>query len=219
MRHRDVPSFATGLESSIVNPIKQANTHQQGVQECLQTYQVEYGHPPGILNDFGFWCGQHGLHKAVVRLYTADSWVYKDVNQALRASDESKIKKLAPYIAALIKALRSLESDFSALGIQAPTTLYRRMELKKHESSTYQVGKSFVWNGFTSTSCFEPPTHFGSTLFEIEMMGEGTLDSALYVEPFSSNPGEWEVLIPVGTYFVVDSVAPTIKLKVLHCVF
>eukprot|EP01006_Ploeotia_vitrea_P048625 TRINITY_DN67256_c1_g13_i2.p1 TRINITY_DN67256_c1_g13~~TRINITY_DN67256_c1_g13_i2.p1 ORF type:complete len:239 (-),score=16.05 TRINITY_DN67256_c1_g13_i2:35-667(-) len=205
---------------SIMNIIKGAETDQRGVQQCLGMCCEQYQLAIGILDDFKCWCEQYGLHVAAVRLYTADSWVYQHVNQALRTEDESKIKKLAAYILALINALQTLTSDFSALG-PAPTTLYRRMELKAHEISTYQVGKSFVWNGFTSTSYFEPPAHFGSTLFEIEM-GKGTLDSALYVEPLSSNPGEWEVLIPVGTYFRVDCVTPTnktIKLKALHCIF
>eukprot|EP01006_Ploeotia_vitrea_P043597 TRINITY_DN66747_c1_g5_i1.p1 TRINITY_DN66747_c1_g5~~TRINITY_DN66747_c1_g5_i1.p1 ORF type:complete len:488 (-),score=64.96 TRINITY_DN66747_c1_g5_i1:123-1562(-) len=214
----DVPSFRSALSSAVIGAIANAKADVPSVQQCLRSYAASQGLPCGILDHFDSNIQSYGLHQSVVWLYTVEEWVYHRVNNALRAEEKFIISKLAPYIGALAFACNKLQSDFSMYGQEHPTTLYRRLPLQPPELKKYKVGETFVWNSFTSTSCFTPPTVFGSTLFEIDF-NQTALGATLFVEPFTNQPGEFEVLIPVGAFFEVvgnnctDTNNATIRLK------
>eukprot|EP01006_Ploeotia_vitrea_P043588 TRINITY_DN66747_c1_g1_i1.p1 TRINITY_DN66747_c1_g1~~TRINITY_DN66747_c1_g1_i1.p1 ORF type:complete len:290 (-),score=46.73 TRINITY_DN66747_c1_g1_i1:44-793(-) len=203
MCRTDVPSFRKALDSDVVGAIAEAKTDLQSVQQCLRSYGSAQGLPLGILDHFEYKVPKFGLFPSVVWLYTVDDWVYKRVNNALRAEEDFVIAQLAPYIAALGAACQTLDSDFSAIG-RPPQTLYRRIPLHTPELKKYQVGETFVWNSFTSTSCFPPSegAFGGGTLFEIEF-NQTALGATLFVEPFTNQPSEYEVIIPVGAFFKV----------------
>eukprot|EP01006_Ploeotia_vitrea_P049182 TRINITY_DN67319_c1_g4_i2.p1 TRINITY_DN67319_c1_g4~~TRINITY_DN67319_c1_g4_i2.p1 ORF type:complete len:500 (-),score=94.85 TRINITY_DN67319_c1_g4_i2:134-1633(-) len=218
----DIPSFKTALSATMLTTIKKAPSDTTSVTQSLRDYAKSYQRGEGVLDDFELKCNTPGigLPAAVVWLYTCDDWVYKDVNRILRAEDTSIIK-LVSFIAALIEAIKVTPSDFVGEGVSPPTTLFRYMNVHPPELKKYQVGASFVWNSFTSTSCFDTQSQFGSTKFEIQF-DNSTLKSTLFVEPFSAIKGEYEVLVPVGTFFEVvqnDTNNNLIKLKMSHCIF
>eukprot|EP01006_Ploeotia_vitrea_P043595 TRINITY_DN66747_c1_g3_i1.p2 TRINITY_DN66747_c1_g3~~TRINITY_DN66747_c1_g3_i1.p2 ORF type:complete len:261 (-),score=29.04 TRINITY_DN66747_c1_g3_i1:2035-2817(-) len=209
----DIPSFRKALSADVMGKIAKAKTDANSVEQCLRTYAAAHGLPVGILDLFTQKIPQFGLALSVVWVYTVEEWVYKRVNGALRAEEVLVIAQLAPYISALGAACQQLKSDFSCLRqSHLPTALYRRLPLHPPELKQYQVGETFVWNSFTSTSCFPPAaSEFGSTLFEIEF-NQTALAATLFVEPHTAQPGEYEVLIPVGAFFeVVENTNNTIK--------
>eukprot|EP01006_Ploeotia_vitrea_P020318 TRINITY_DN5258_c0_g1_i1.p1 TRINITY_DN5258_c0_g1~~TRINITY_DN5258_c0_g1_i1.p1 ORF type:complete len:498 (+),score=37.17 TRINITY_DN5258_c0_g1_i1:110-1495(+) len=216
----EIPSFKTALSSDIVALIKAAAIDQHSVASCLHAYAAANERAVGVLTAFEEKCKILPLEAVSVWLYTTDEWVYKDVNRMLRAEDTILLKQLASYIAILIKAIKTLPSKFDSMNVARPSKLFRNMAIKPPEANKYQVGKSFVWNSFTSTSCFpEQNKLFGYTRFEIEVTDDA-LSSVLFVEPFTAVPSEYEVLIPVGTFFtVLSNDTDVIKLRLLHCVF
>eukprot|EP01006_Ploeotia_vitrea_P016543 TRINITY_DN47263_c0_g1_i1.p2 TRINITY_DN47263_c0_g1~~TRINITY_DN47263_c0_g1_i1.p2 ORF type:complete len:401 (+),score=58.56 TRINITY_DN47263_c0_g1_i1:880-2082(+) len=203
-RLRDVPSFRRGLSSKVMLAVAEVAQNEQNIKDCLWKYQRDYQLARGHLDDF-----EYKLHNGtpmaicVVWLYTVECWVYHHVNNSLRAEDEGKIRKLGPYIKALMCAIHNVHSDFTALN-GPPKTLHRRMDLKPVDLAQYKTGEAFVWNSFTSTSCYAPPEHFGPTLFQIEL-NETAVSETLFLEPFTAVPGEYEVLIPAGAFFKVVS--------------
>eukprot|EP01006_Ploeotia_vitrea_P043596 TRINITY_DN66747_c1_g4_i1.p1 TRINITY_DN66747_c1_g4~~TRINITY_DN66747_c1_g4_i1.p1 ORF type:complete len:434 (-),score=42.75 TRINITY_DN66747_c1_g4_i1:4-1221(-) len=210
------PSFREALKSEVVACIAQAVVTRENVTNCLQQYANDYDKALGPVQDFQNKIQHTGLLIGAVWLYTVDGWVYKEVNSVLRTEDEYRIRKLAPYIAALQSACETLSSNFTSLSA-TPTTLFRRMDLNSAELKKYKKGQSFVWNSFTSTSINIPPANgpFGSTLFEIEFTPRA-LKATLFVEPWTDVEGEQEVLIPLGCFFqVLSNHGNVVKLQLL----
>ena len=98
------------------------------------------------------------------RLYTANSFMYRLVNGALRSNDMSKIDTLGPFCYLLYHRLRLDRT-------RGDQILYRgaSFSMKLIEEYKNTVGKTIVWRAFTSTSkdCRVAQMYAGNTLFII----------------------------------------------------
>jgi hypothetical protein len=143
------------------------------------------------------------LSKALVYLYTVDSWVYRKMNEALRNDLAPVLKRMAPYIRGLIAAYKPLK-QFAYSGV-----VYRRMKLSEEQVAAYESAVNeypCLWSGFTSTtSKFHLEDLFGPILFKIDI--PESLDCfAIDISPLSEFPQETEVLLPPYAALAVTSV-------------
>ena len=149
---------------------------------------------------------------AAIWLYTCESPLYGDLNAALRTEDRTRLKPYFPFLRLLLTALKSMSGTSKQLwrGVAG--------NLVKAAPGMYEVGKSFVWWGFSSTtidmSVLMNPMFLGEkgarTLFSI------TAKSGRSVEKLSAIGTEKEILLPAGTFFKVENVLPQGSLTIIQ---
>lgn len=146
------------------------------------------------------YSGIEVVQRCCVRLYTAESFLYKLVNSTLRTDDRSKLDTLGAYCFMLWYYLYS--------GSEKKLTLYRGADLKVETIEKYKqaVGRSLKWLAFTSTSKDREVAEIYSvnTLFIIEtMVGRNDSYWAKDITWISKYHDEQEVLITGGHPFKV----------------
>eukprot|EP01006_Ploeotia_vitrea_P015940 TRINITY_DN46338_c0_g1_i2.p1 TRINITY_DN46338_c0_g1~~TRINITY_DN46338_c0_g1_i2.p1 ORF type:complete len:453 (+),score=35.14 TRINITY_DN46338_c0_g1_i2:95-1360(+) len=208
------------LNLEVIEMIVEADMSPDVVVASLKEYATERKLDMEVVHQLEHDCA-HNFNLAIAKAYTDETWLYKHVNDALRAERTVRLRALAPYVRALCHTLKVEGSDFSAYTTtgSCPNTLKRRMKLSNDQLRQYKEGKLFTWTSFTSTSTVEPdPQQFGNALFEIDYT-DVVHNCSLFMEPFSRSPGEFEVLLPPGCKFKVQSlvggVHPVVKLKLL----
>ncbi|CAF4969451.1 unnamed protein product [Rotaria sp. Silwood1] len=146
------------------------------------------------------------LFQIVVKLYTNDSFLYPEMNKALREKDFSKLSTFGPYVYLLHQLL--IESSLMVYN----TTVYRGALLsaemiEQYKSSEGEIAK---WLGFSSTSRNRSKSEnwLGSnTLFIIDIKQEPhPFDCGYDISRFSSFPNEEEVLLLAGGRFKIERV-------------
>mmetsp|Transcript_50541 Transcript_50541/g.110296 ORF Transcript_50541/g.110296 Transcript_50541/m.110296 type:complete len:727 (+) Transcript_50541:106-2286(+) len=151
----------------------------------------------------------------LVELYTAETPLYHEMNQALRDDDEVGIK----YYAAFIKELRDVFLTDHEYQIIQPFrgTVWRGINVENPETlmKEYKPKKQFVWSAFTSTTKNKGKAFGGTILFEIRCYPPpGTYDDDEWeyapadINEFSRLPHEDEILFPPNTRFQVARVDP-----------
>lgn len=137
--------------------------------------------------------------------YTTND-VYREVNTALCTDDRCLLQKHAKFINLLRQAL---------YGHRERGIVYRGMFLPGRDHQLYQVGRRFLWPGFTSASRDERRAHeFGScsgwgerVLFEIDLDYMQGLTWVRDISWASQFPQEQELLFyPYSGFQVVDRV-------------
>ncbi|CAF1222715.1 unnamed protein product [Didymodactylos carnosus] len=154
-----------------------------------------------------------------VHLYTRESFLYKLVNKTLREEDTTKIDTLAPFCALLAAYLRKccvyddahVHSLISTNDNSYFDVVYRGANLTVEMIEAYRkgVGKSFVWNSFTSTSKNRQKAElYGNTLFviHIDIIPSIGFQSFADIQPYSQFPIEEEVLLAAGGYIKIYSI-------------
>ncbi|CAF1219556.1 unnamed protein product [Didymodactylos carnosus] len=140
-------------------------------------------------------CGttQDEICACAVRLYSAESFLYKLVNNTLRNDDMSKVDTLGPFCCLLRNHLVSY-TDAEAL------TVYRGVFLTDEMIKEYKeaIDQHIKLLSFTSTSrdrCIAEK--FGNTLFIIKLKaGRGRYEKD--ISSLSQYPHEQEVLLTAG---------------------
>ncbi|CAF4246281.1 unnamed protein product, partial [Rotaria magnacalcarata] len=130
-----------------------------------------------------------------IRLYTAETFLYKLINSVLRENDTSKIDTLGAYCFLLHKQSRYNDQY---------QIVYRGANCTEAMINDYKqsVNKWIKWMGFTSTSRDRRKAEiFGNTLFVIELVGRYIHMSD--ISKISVFPDEQEVLLDAGTIFEV----------------
>ena len=91
--------------------------------------------------------GEAETGQCVIRLYSAESFLYKLVNATLRNDDRSKIDTLGPFCWLLFKHIKEGKDSVK-------TDLYRGTTLTDEMIDEYKnaVGSTIQWSAFTSTS-------------------------------------------------------------------
>ncbi|CAF1254857.1 unnamed protein product [Adineta steineri] len=139
----------------------------------------------------------------IVRLHSAESFLYKLVNSTLTNNDRSKLDTLGPYCHLLNSNL--------LLGLLKPvqdSIVYRGTTLTDAMVEEYKqaVGKKINWRSFISTTKDRKiAEEFGNTLFIIRV-GTGAHQFASDISRLSYYPNEQEVLFTAGHGFDVVKV-------------
>ena len=153
--------------------------------------------------------------KLCINLYTKDSFLYRVLNEAMRAGNHSKLETLGPCCF-LMRKYDRFSQDY--LG-----TVYRGMLLKHDEIEIYKdsISQWKTWPAFASTSKDETVAkafaamldnetieeEWSKTLFIIEISRSTySLPRTFDIGHISQYPEEREILIPAGTSFQIISV-------------
>ena len=86
------------------------------------------------------------LRPTTVPSHSADSWVYKQMNAALRCDHGPVLQHLAPLVRGLINAYKEL-AQMSYSG-----TVYRRTFLSEAQMERYEEDAICVWAGYAVDS-------------------------------------------------------------------
>mmetsp|Transcript_28803 Transcript_28803/g.51702 ORF Transcript_28803/g.51702 Transcript_28803/m.51702 type:complete len:989 (-) Transcript_28803:130-3096(-) len=138
------------------------------------------------------------LAKAAYWLYTTDTWVFDQVNNALMNDTGIALSDLGAYIKVLNTPLS--DSSFHYTGV-----VYKRCRLTENQLTQYSVGKSFTWPAFVSTSTeVDKEELFGRQLFIITIP-PALAACAQNITPISAFPEE-EIVLQAYMSFKVTKV-------------
>ncbi|CAF1311727.1 unnamed protein product [Didymodactylos carnosus] len=142
------------------------------------------------------------IYCSCIRLYTAESFLYKLVNSTLRNEDWSKVDTLGAYCCLLNRHLWKSRNKQELI-------LYRGCTLTTELFEEYKeaIGKWIKWLGFSSTSkSRQQAEQFGNTLFIIHISRSYLASWQSDISSFSHYPFEQEVLLMAGHSFYVKQV-------------
>ncbi|CAF1217834.1 unnamed protein product [Adineta ricciae] len=142
-----------------------------------------------------------------VRLYTADTWIYRLVNSTLRENDMSKVDTLGPFCCFIRNFLHASQKEHE----DEEMVVYRGMELEPKDIQVYKdcVGEVHSWFAFSSTTKSRAVAeNFAvNVLFEIHFDG---FSASHYpgrdISILSNYPKEEEILLQPGADFRIDEV-------------
>ncbi|XP_078319261.1 uncharacterized protein LOC144620933 [Crassostrea virginica] len=165
------------------------------VYETLEKYdKYDYSYYNHLFNDT--------LEKAIIGPYT--NMLYRSVNQLLRKHDCGKTKLTetekysGPYVAYLMAVLM-----YSNKLTPEDNSTYRIVYFEDDITDQYQVGTTFVWTSFTSSSV-KNIMFFGNTEFVFNN-SQTSLVSPKRIEQYSWYEVEAEALYPPTAMFRVTA--------------
>ncbi|CAF1167041.1 unnamed protein product [Didymodactylos carnosus] len=135
------------------------------------------------------------IYDCCIRLYSAESFLYKLVNSTLRSEDMTKTDTLGAYCQLLSWHLGCSELD------QKELTVYRGCKLTEEliEEYTQNVGKRIQWLAFTSTTKDRKVAEgYGNTLFIINLQRCQPYGKQRDIASLSQYEHEQEVLLNAG---------------------
>lgn len=181
-------SISSGIESSIT-----VEELDQYLRSTISSYSVKKGDKLiGTANEsFDYHQKAEDVLELAVFGYTTSD--YRKINKALRASDEAKMKELAPYIQGIEEGLNALPS-FQG-------TVWRGARLSEDILEKYEPGAVVREAAFTSTSYDSKKKFSGNTTFVIQTRKEGSRGKR--VDTISNFPREKEVLFNRDAEFFV----------------
>lgn len=150
------------------------------------------------------WVGGTEICACAVRLYSAESFLYKLLNSTMRNNDYTKVDTLGPFCFLLFHYVsNNIESDKDQVR-------YRGMQLTDEMLNEYKaaIGQLVRWPAFTSTTKNrEVAEQFGNTLFIItvkyyEMLRQELSD----ISSLSLYSEEEEVLLGPQSEFEVTKI-------------
>ena len=109
---------------------------------------VEFSKPltPKILSD-----PDHPCVKALIYIYSMESFVFSELNRASRMKDVTKIKFYGAFASALGFIIHC--GNFKKTDLEKEFTVYRGLTLTREElNNKYKEGKKINLQGFTSTT-------------------------------------------------------------------
>ena len=95
----------------------------------------------------------HPVTKHLLQIYSMESFIYKELNQASRAKDQAKLKYYGAFAASLSYIIYYANNNRRDKDrISGTTLLYRGLQLGEDEITQYWVGAKVHLMGYTSTS-------------------------------------------------------------------
>jgi hypothetical protein len=153
----------------------------------------------------------------IVRMYTRETDLYRNVNHFLRSFPILIVSKFMRQLQGILRYIYLLQSSIEYISWTSPIdcdlTVYRGISQGFAELFMLydsMIGKVIIWPGFTSTSTDKNHVidHFitdaDSALFKIELHAG---DTAVWARDFSEYVSESEVLIAASSGFLVKSVS------------
>lgn len=136
-----------------------------------------------------------------IHIYTAESFVYRILNETLRKYDMSKVDTFGPFCYFLNCYPEALGRNYF-VGI-----VYRCVKLDSDTIETYKqaIGQWKSWPAFTTTMKNKMTAEaFGNVLFVIELTPSTRYGKAVDISQLSTFPAEDEVLLLPGSNFRIN---------------
>lgn len=102
---------------------------------------------PKILSD-----PSHKITKHILYIYSMESFIYADLNQACRKKEKKKIQFYGAYAAALSYIIYSANRNRKTGQLKGKTVLYRGLKIQNEDVEKYVPGNSIRLTGYTSTT-------------------------------------------------------------------
>ena len=148
----------------------------------------------------------HPITRHILYIYSMETFIYADLNQACRMKDQSKIQFYGAFAAALSYILYSANINKKDHQVEKQVTLFRGLKMHPMEADSYQEDTVINLVGYTSTSKrFGTALHFAKkdikddqipVVFEIQFKGKSGLFEL--DDDITAYPGEQEVLLQDG---------------------
>ena len=149
---------------------------------------------------------------ASVLLYTGNC-IYRDLNEALRNEDTSRLLKYFPFLRLFLETFKKLPNKkrtvWRGMGMNVLKPPAAKGGKKGPPPAVYKAGSTITWWGVSSTTTekgvaegFACSCGSDSTLFKIEC------SSAIDISAMSFYSNEKECLLPPGTQLKVKKVTP-----------
>ncbi|CAF2830620.1 unnamed protein product [Rotaria sp. Silwood2] len=186
----------------------------QGFYKEILDYPVKYNHVNAqqsireVLNKYGetysklseLYDNEHHLsyNEVSIKIYTFQSCIYAQLNNALRNDEKEVLLLFSPYIYSLLGGLQEPKRHYHGV-------VYRGMGLESVASSAYKKGLLFYWSGFTScTKELKIATKWNecTAVFFINIPQRFS-HACSNIEDISKFPSEKEVLLQPYTCFRV----------------
>ncbi|CAF1196303.1 unnamed protein product [Adineta steineri] len=138
--------------------------------------------------------------ECAARLYSAESFLYKVLNAAMRNNDRSKLETLGPFCWLLNWHVVQRDWEIDQI-------VYRGASLTQEMIEEYRqcTGDRITWTAFSSSSKNRHlAEQFGNTLFIINFPENYLFKKD--ISSISNYPDEQEVLIKAGHSFIIDNV-------------
>ena len=94
---------------------------------------------------------EHKITKHILYIYSMESFIYGEMNQASREKDKSKIQYYGAYAAALGYSINYAHQNRDE-DITQGSNLYRGLTLPNEQVDKFIVGQNVNLTGYTSTS-------------------------------------------------------------------
>jgi len=210
-RRRETPTARLQPGKRFLDFVPHSPTDKTHIFESLLTWANSKKLDTLIINDAIAKVNDHkdeghteeiAMSLSLCWLYTSESWVYREMNIALR-NDAPSIEYLAPYMNGLLKSNQYLiDPKYFFAGI-----VYRRTRFFKDSDLTHYIpNTTFIWSAFTSTTIeFDPIGKFGDILFVIKIP-EKWRKYALNVQSVSDFSEEQEILLPPNICYTVTEI-------------
>ena len=217
-RRRENPTFLKEPGPNFLNLISSANPSEENVIQQLRQYASVTGQCTFCLDEFleqkeKYKGDPDQFTKALLWLYSCDSWVYADGNRACREDKKTILEYMMPFVKALLMGIPKCSGLLLGNTIPASSTtmtLYRRANLTPNQLAQYAQNVRCIWAGFTLTSLNDTNPDFGPQLFIITVPPMFCYKVPL-LESVSAFPEEEEALLPCNICFKVDSNQPSTK--------
>ena len=95
---------------------------------------------------------QHNATKHILYLYSMESFIYSDMNRAIREQDKTKIQHYGAFAAALSYIIYHANMKRVGNQLKGTTNLFRGLKLKLTLVDIYIPGMKINLQGYTSTS-------------------------------------------------------------------
>ena len=96
---------------------------------------------------------EHRITQQLLYIYSMESFIYTDMNRAIRNKDKSQIHIYGAFAAALSYIIIYANQNKRAKEIlPARNTLYRGLKVTQEQLKTYIVGRNVNLTGYTSTT-------------------------------------------------------------------
>ena len=217
-RRRAAPKLMVAPGPNFMTLIGAAKAGEADVVAGLRMYATQNDKPALCIDEFEEekerYAADPDQHfKALLWLYTLDSWVYADCNRACREDKKTLLPFFVPFIKALLLGIPRCSSLHLGQDLQAGEdgcVLFRRTKLTTAQLKQYVPGTHFIWTGFTSCGPNDTNLFFGPHLFLITIPRH-FFGKLVQLQSVSAFPHEEEILLPCNLGFVVRSVQPSSK--------
>eukprot|EP00667_Euglena_gracilis_P002083 EG_transcript_2083 len=224
-RHRESPTFITQVGANFLDLVHSINYSRDDVFMNLWEYAERKGLGSPDVEGFSNRLQHHSgdpnqITKALLWLYSLESWVYQECNRACREDNKEDLACFMPFIKALLVGMPRC-NDLLLTTLLQPAdqsiTLYRRTTLQPNHLQLYVEKQRFIWSGFTSTSLQDSAVIFGVHLFVITVP-RTFCNKLIHLDGVSAFPNEREILLPCNLGFVVTHTetlpSPTTRVKI-----
>ncbi|CAF3074761.1 unnamed protein product [Rotaria sp. Silwood2] len=198
------------IESLFDSTVYNDTAKKDLIEYCRQQISLENIQEQESINKFE----QNYVSEDAIKWYTDSKFIFRELNKALRLRDIDAIFKFRFF---MIDFQKQLEQHYDEEIMQSVQTVYRGQEISPLELTKLKnsIHKYISFNTYVSTTIDEKVASIyaggpSSVLLEIEMGSPIYLKNKrirpVYVQDKSKFQDELEVIFPIGSTFLLDSI-------------